>query len=81
MADADPVMKPGDWRKRRRVIYLSLAFCAGAVAFVLAFPGDAVAAPVRGQIAMALVALAASVIGAYCGFATWDDHNARKDGA
>lgn len=71
-------MKPGDWRRRRRVIYGALLFCAGGVAFALAWPGDATGAPVRGQIAMGLVLLAGSVIGSYVFGAVWDDHNARQ---
>lgn len=70
-------MKPGDWRKRRRLIYLSLAFCGCGIGWALAFPGDAVGAPVRGQIAMALVGAATAILGSYVFGAVWDDHNAR----
>lgn len=79
---ADPVgpVQPGTWTQRRRIIRWTLAFCGAAVGYVIVWPGDAITAPVRSAIAMALVALAGSTIGSYVFGAVWDDHNARKDG-
>lgn len=79
MADDAPSL-PGTWKQRRRVIFTTLAGCALGVAFVLLFPGDAIAAPVRGQVALGLLGLAGMTIGSYVFGATWDDKNARKDG-
>lgn len=69
----------GSWKLRRRVIFGSLAFCAVGISAVLASPGDAVTAPIRGQIALALIGAALGIIGSYVFGAVWDDSNARKD--
>lgn len=76
MSDPRPaVTTPGDWRRRRRVIYATLAFCAVEVARIVERGGDSA---LSAQIAIALIGLAASAIGFYVAGATWDDHNARK---
>lgn len=75
---ADPVMKPGDWRRRRRVIYATLAFCALNVAYLNVAGTDTA---LHQQLGMGLIILAGSVIGSYVFGAVWDDHNARKEGA
>jgi uncharacterized membrane protein len=69
----------GTWTQRRRIIRATLTFCASSVAYVILWPGDAITAPVRSNIAMALVALAGSTVGSYVFGAVWDDFNARKD--
>ena len=70
-----PPNVPHDWRRRRLVIWCTLSFCAGGVAFALLRPGDAVSAPVRGSIAQGLILLAGGVVGSYVFGATWDDKN------
>lgn len=78
MADGPSV--PGTWKQRRRIIHGTLAFCAGAVGYIVWAPGDAITAPVHATIATALIALAGGVIGSYVFGAVWDDHNARRAG-
>jgi hypothetical protein len=63
-----------NWDKRRRVIYLSLLFCAGNVQYLIVWGSDTA---LHQQVALALIALAVSVIGSYCFAAVWDDNNKR----
>jgi hypothetical protein len=63
-----------NWDKRRRVIYLTLIFCAGNVQYLIVWGSDTA---LHQQIALALIALAVSVIGSYCFAAVWDDNNKR----
>jgi hypothetical protein len=72
---ADSPTPPGVWTKRRRIIHATLIYCAVAVpAFTVWRPDSTLVA----QVVLALIGLAASVIGAYVFGATWDDKNARR---
>lgn len=73
-----PLPRPGDWTRRRWVIWGTLFYCAFEVAFITARPGDALAAPTRAAISQALILLAGGVIGSYVFGATWDDQNRRR---
>ena len=65
------------WKHRRRLVYAALIYCAAMVAWlgVVAEPSS-----LREQLALALVALAGAVIGAYVFGAAWDDKNMLKGG-
>lgn len=66
------------WPKRRRVVYVTLVFCAVLVAFSL---GAAVAAKDMNaimSIASSAFWLGGSVIGSYVFGSIWDDANKRK---
>ena len=74
---SDNPVPPGTWTKRRRIIHATLIYCAVAVpAFTVWRPDSTLVA----QVVLALIGLAASVIGAYVFGATWDDKNARGRG-
>ena len=68
---------PGTWTKRRRIIHLTLIYCAVAVPALTIWRPDS---PLVAQVVMALIALASAVILGYLGIATVDDANARKAG-
>jgi len=67
-----------EWVKRRRIIHLALAFCAGILVAGMAY------AIVQGEtelvktFAVAAFTSAISIIGSYVFGAVWDDGNARK---
>lgn len=72
---SDQPAPPGSWKHRRRIIYATLIYCAVAVpVLVERHPDSALAA----QAVLALIGLAATVIGTYVFGATWDDWNARR---
>ena len=58
------------WRIRRRIVNLTLAFCAGCVVYLIAAGADT---DLNKAIANGLILLAGSVIGSYVFGATWDD--------
>ena len=69
-----PDIRPAhDWTNRRRVVQLSLVFCACAIAYIIYNPGVGEAAITRGSIAQALVGGAIGIIGSYVFGATYDD--------
>lgn len=70
------VQKP-TWRIRRRVVVLTLIFCAGTVIYLLVWGADS---KVNETIAMGSYFLAGSTIGAYVFGASWDDSNVMKFG-
>lgn len=74
-ASAAAVPYLGSWRLRRRVIFYTLGFCGADVGYLSIFATDTA---LHQQIGVALVALAATVIGSYVFGAVWDDHNIRK---
>lgn len=63
------------WKIRRRVVYGTLAYCAGNVQYLIAWGADTA---VNQQIAVALTGLAGAVIGAYVFGAAWDDRNVMR---
>ncbi|MCT8970568.1 hypothetical protein [Microbaculum marinisediminis] len=65
------------WTHRRRVVFGTLIFCAGAIAYLIAFGEDI---RLHEAIADGLILLAASVIGGYVFGAAWDDLNVMKHG-
>jgi hypothetical protein len=77
MSDTPSTAKPGDWRRRRRVIYWTLIYCGAQIAYLNVFGSDTA---LHQQLGIALIALAGSVTGSCVFGAVWDDHNARKAG-
>lgn len=75
------ISTPGDWRLRRRVMNAWLGFCMLVVGVCVVLGGDANSAPLRAAISTACILSAGGIVVAYCGFATLDDHNARKAAA
>jgi hypothetical protein len=69
---------PSEWKKRRRVIHLSLIFCAVGIADIIVWPGDANTAVSRANIATQLIYGATGIIATYVFGAAWDDKNARE---
>lgn len=77
MPDDPGPAPPGTWTKRRRLINLTLLYCAAMVAWLSErHPESAIA----GQVVIALIGLAGMVLGSYVFGATWDDKNARNAG-
>lgn len=70
------VGKPS-WRIRRRVVVLTLGFCASCIVWLLGWGADT---RLNETIAQGLMILAGSVIGAYVFGAAWDDANVMKFG-
>lgn len=66
-----------EWKRRRRVIFATLAFCAAEVAYLTIWGTDT---GLNNTIVTSLILLAGSVIGSYVFGAVWDDANARKYG-
>jgi hypothetical protein len=60
------------WKNRRRVVFLSLTFCAGIIAYLAVWGADTA---VNEAIATGVLILAASIIGSYVFGAVWDDKN------
>lgn len=60
------------WKNRRRVIFGTLIFCAGVIAYLAAWGADT---RVNEAIAMGVLILVASIIGSYVFGAVWDDAN------
>ncbi len=71
----DPAFAP-TWRNRRRVIFLTLLFCAGIVAYVTVW-GDP-ASRLHETVAWAAFGLAGVVISGYVFGAVIDDANVMK---
>ena len=67
------VREAHDWTNRRRVVQLSLIFCAGSIGYIVYNPGSGEAAITRGSIGQALIAGALGIIGTYVFGAAWDD--------
>lgn len=60
------------WDKRRRIIHLTLLFCAGVIVWMLLNGEDTA---LNQSIATGVLILAGSVIGSYVFGAAWDDRN------
>lgn len=69
MADNNTNNKPS-WRNRRRVLFLTLLFCAFCIAFVMVTGMDT---QVAETIVLGAFALAGANVTAYIGFATHQD--------
>jgi|TARA_A100001391_G_scaffold44812_4_gene26285 DMSO reductase anchor subunit len=66
-----------EWKRRRRIIYAALIFCALEVAYLTVLGTDSA---LNATIVTSLILLAGSIIGTYVFGAVWDDLNARKLG-
>jgi len=71
----EPRTPPGTWTRRRRIIHMTLLYCAAMVAWLTERHPDS---PMVSQVVLGLLALAGAVIGSYVFGATWDDKNARE---
>lgn len=60
----------GNWKNRRRTIFATLLYCAGAVTYLIVRGEDT---GLNQDIASGLILLAASVVGSYVFGAVWDD--------
>lgn len=67
-------MQKPSWKNRRRVIMLSLAFCAGCILYIMIW-SDPARTSVHEIIVMCAFGLAFSTIGSYVFGAVWDDKN------
>lgn len=67
----------GPWKHRRRIIYATLIYCGGMVAYLSIF---AEPSTLREQVVIALIGLAFTTIGTYVGGAVWDDISIRRNG-
>lgn len=64
------------WKIRRRIVNITLLFCASTVSYLVLFGSDT---QLHQAIANGLILLSGSVIGSYLFGATWDDKNVAKD--
>ena len=62
------------WKMRRRIVVISLSFCAGAIAYLIVKGEDTA---LHQSIANGLILLAGSVISSYIFGATWSDKNSK----
>ena len=60
------------WKIRRRIVNLTLAFCAVGIAYLIFYGNDT---RLHETIANGLMVLAGSTIGSYIFGSTWDDKN------
>lgn len=60
------------WKIRRRLVNITLAFCAIVIAYLAYADGNS---SVREIIALGLIGLAGSTLGSYLFGAVWDDKN------
>ncbi|MGE0737448.1 MAG: hypothetical protein AB7P50_22135 [Alphaproteobacteria bacterium] len=63
---------PTVWKRRRKIIFGTLWFCAAAIAYLTVWGKDTA---LHSNIALGAFGLAGMVIGAYCFGAVWDDKN------
>lgn len=68
------------WPKRRRVVYLVLAFCAAVIAFCLGAATAAMDMAAVMSIANNAFWLGGMVVGSYVFGSIWDDNDKRKHG-
>lgn len=64
----------GNWKIRRRVLFLTLAYIAGSVTYII-WQGTDTA--LYQQIAISMIAAGTAIIGSYVFGAVWDDSNKR----
>ena len=62
--------RPGTWENRRRVIFLSLLYCAGVISYITGWGEDTT---LNKAIIESAFLLAGMIIGAYVFGAVWDD--------
>lgn len=74
MADA-PAVPLDNWKQRRRIIKLTLLYCAAHLSYLTFFGKDTV---LEQQLVYAFTGIAGAVLTGYLGFAVWDDHNKMK---
>jgi zinc transporter ZupT len=72
---SDDIAKPGEWKRRRRIIHATLIYCGAAVPVLTVWNPESI---LTQQTILALISLAGAVIGSYLFGAVWDDSNARK---
>lgn len=72
---ADQPVPAGTWTRRRRIIHGTLIYCAVMVPLLTERHPDST---LVAQTVIALIGLAATVIGSYVFGAVWDDKNARQ---
>lgn len=75
MSAAPEIYGRPPWKIRRRIVNLTLLFCAGAVAWLLGFGQDN---ELHRAIATGAFLLAGSTIASYVFGAAWDDNNVMK---
>ena len=64
----------GNWKIRRRVMFMTLAYIAGTVTYIIWKGSDTA---LYQQIAISLIAAGTAIIGSYVFGAVWDDSNKR----
>lgn len=72
---SNEIAKPGEWKRRRRIIHATLSYCALAVPALTVWSPDS---NLTHQTVLALIGLSGAVIGSYVFGAVFDDANARK---
>ena len=65
-------MTKPSWRIRRRIVNLTLLFCASGVTYLMFYGDDT---RLHESIAIGLLGLAGATIGSYIFGATWGDNN------
>lgn len=76
---AAKAVPPTEWKRRRRVVFGTLLFCAAAVIACYTYAvTQGSTNPILETIVTMSYMLAGTTAAAYCGFATWDD-KARND--
>ena len=73
---SDDIAKPGEWKRRRRIIHATLIYCGAAIPALTVWNPES---NLTHQTILALISLAGAVIGSYLLGAVWDDSNARKN--
>lgn len=67
-----------EWKRRRRLIYATLAFCLVSAIAILIGALRGLDTPLLSTLALAVFGLAGSTIGTYVFGAVWDDNGARQ---
>jgi hypothetical protein len=65
-------LSPSEWRRRRRVLYLTLAVLTGCLVYIISFGEDTA---VNKEAVLPLVLGIVSLVGTYAFAAAWDDKN------
>ena len=66
---SNEIAKPGEWKRRRRIIHATLSYCALAVPALTVWSPDS---NLTHQTVLALIGLSGAVIGSYVFGAVWD---------
>ena len=64
------------WRIRRAIIFMTLAFCATCITFIVLFGDDT---RVNETVIVSCFALAGATVGSYVFGAVWDDNNRERN--